>query len=329
VYLGAYHLLSTGRHTAGLARLIALTAAIALAVPGAAMTPAGTMIRNIAQIAYDLDGKAAALDSNTVDLRVDELIELAVEPAPACAGQTGTDGKTVIGFRLTNRGNGKEAFIPEAPTVEDGDFVTEALIADSNHDGCYDPAIDTAIPAGGKTPELAPGESIILFVVGSYRQTMGTIRLRVRSATGTGATGSAMDGAGDGGSDAVMGIAGGAAQGEPGTRQDRQAPLAASLVKSQSVRAPDGSDRALRGAIITYRIAGSFTGNGVATDAAIADPIPPGTTYVPGSLSLDDNMLSDGADSDAGTFDGRAIAVKLGDVAAPAVRTVSFQVQIQ
>jgi uncharacterized repeat protein (TIGR01451 family) len=329
VYLGAYHLLSTGRRTARLARLTALTAAIALAVPGAAMTPAGTTIRNIAQIAYDLDGKAAALDSNAVDLRVDELIELAVEPAPACAGQTATDGKTVIGFRLTNRGNGREAFIPEAPTVEGGDFVPEALVADSNRDGCYDPAVDAVIPVGGKTPELAPGDSIVLFVVGTYHQTVGTVRVRVKSSTGVGTTGTVIGGAGDDGSDAVMGVAGGTVEGEPGTPEKREAPLVASLVKSQSVRAPDGSERALRGAIITYRIEGRFTGNGVATDVAIADPIPAGTAYVPGSLTLDDGALSDGADRDAGAFDGNAIAVKLGGVVAPAVRTVSFQVRIQ
>jgi len=65
-----------------------------------------------------------------------------------------------------------------------------------------------------------------------------------------------------------------------------------------------------------------------ATDAVIADAIPAGTIYVPGSLKLDGAAVSDTGDGDAGVFDGQRVSVRLGNVASPAVRTVSFQVRI-
>ena len=54
------------------------------------------------------------------------------------------------------------------------------------------------------------------------------------------------------------------------------------------------------------------------------------TTYVAGSLRLDGIALSDPTDGDAGAFDpnSRTVSVALGDAAAAAIRTVSFQVRI-
>ena len=99
------------------------------------------------------------------------------------------------------------------------------------------------------------------------------------------------------------------------------------LVKSQSVFAPDGSARAVRGAIITYRIVANFptATRGVTVD----DPIPAGTDYVAGSLLLDDRAVTDARDADAGTADSAAIHAALGDVAASGTRTVQFSVKIQ
>ena len=53
------------------------------------------------------------------------------------------------------------------------------------------------------------------------------------------------------------------------------------------------------------------------------------TTFVPGSLRLDDTALSDAADADAGSCDGRTVDIALGDAAPAVVRTIQFQVQIQ
>jgi uncharacterized repeat protein (TIGR01451 family) len=85
----------------------------------------------------------------------------------------------------------------------------------------------------------------------------------------------------------------------------------------------------VRGATVTYSIASTFGGTGLFRTARLADPVPAGTTYLPGSLKLDGTPLSDASDGDAGSFDGAAVRVALGDVAAPATHTIQFQVTIQ
>jgi len=109
------------------------------------------------------------------------------------------------------------------------------------------------------------------------------------------------------------------------------------------VRAADGSQNAVRDSVITYTLEARFTA--AVTGARIADPIPAGTVFVPGSLTLDGAPLSDAADGDAGRFDatgtaqtggaqtggtqGPGIAVALGQVAAASVHTVQFKAKIQ
>ncbi len=107
--------------------------------------------------------------------------------------------------------------------------------------------------------------------------------------------------------------------------------------KSQSVRAADGSQNAVRDAVITYTLEARFSD--AVTGARIVDPIPDGTVFVPGSLMLDGAALTDGADGDAGRFEAPGtqagttqrggIAVALGQVAAASVHTVQFKTKIQ
>ncbi|PCE40753.1 hypothetical protein [Rhizorhabdus dicambivorans] len=282
------------------------------------------MISNVARIDYRLDGGVFALPSNRVEFRIGEIIEFTVAPAPVCS-VANADGYIAVAFDVTNIGNGMEAFAPGAPLAGGGaDFASSGVYFDGNGNGCYDAGIDPAIAPGGRTPPVAPGGSVRLFVVGSG-QGSGHVVLPITSGTGTGGAGTAIVGAGDGGSDAVIGPSGGVVV-------DVAAPLpgslVASLAKTQRVSAPDGSAQPRRGAIVTYAIEGRFTGSGVASAAVIADAIPTGTTYVPGSLFLDGARLSDAAGDDAGRFDGHRVAVSLGDVAAPAMRSISFQVRI-
>lgn len=291
------------------------------------MTPAGTVISNIAQIDYRLDAAAVSRSSNQVDIRVGEIIDFTVTPAPACTAG-GSGDLIVAGFDVTNRGNGQEAFIPGQPVVTGiRSFVLSGVYADSNGSGCYEAGVDQPIPPGGKTVPLRPNVSGRIFVVGNGDAgNGGTIVLPVTAETGGGTTGTSFLGRGDGGGDAVIGTSGGTVVGVPGVLP---APMTATLVKSQRVRNADGSSDARYGAVVTYSIEGRFAGIGIARGAALADQIPAGTAYVPGSLTLDGRPVSDVAGDDAGGFDGRRIAVSLGDVAAPAVRTISFQVRIK
>lgn len=302
--------------------LAACSAAVVAFAPtaGSAATPAGTIISNIAHIQYLLGGSSRTAQSNRVDVRVDEVIRFSVTPVPACGTQQGT---TVIAFRITNNGNAPKSFIPRRPEVVEGTgFVVSGVYADTNGNGCYDPEIDQLIPPGGRTPVVGPGGSTTVFVVGSGGS--GPIRLRLLFVHGSGDDGSGQGE--EGGGWAVTGPDTDGVTGDSSTVAS--GPMIAELIKSQSVRAQDGSAMPRAGATVTYTIEGRFSGVGVATDAVIADAIPAGTLYVPGSLKLDGAAVSDTGDADAGVFDGQRVSVRLGNIVAPAVRTVSFQVRI-
>lgn len=72
--------------------------------------------------------------------------------------------------------------------------------------------------------------------------------------------------------------------------------------------------------------------SGIATAAVISDPIPTWSTFVPGSITLNGNTISDATDGDAGEYDITAaptVVVRLGDLAqADGVQNVVFQVTI-
>jgi uncharacterized repeat protein (TIGR01451 family) len=89
----------------------------------------------------------------------------------------------------------------------------------------------------------------------------------------------------------------------------------------------DGGGDAEVGKTITYTLTAHFPGATAAV--AVADPIPAGTVYRAGSLTIDGARLSDAADADAGSFEGGAVRVALGNVAAAGDHVITFQTTIQ
>ena len=293
-------------------------------------TPAGTPIVNTAGLRYDADGTAQSTSSNTVTIIVAERLDVALvrdgQGAIVVSAQP-----VAIPLTLTNLDNGAESFVLAA-SVSPGGAILRTLVIDSDGDGHYDPAKDVA-PVDGKTPLLAPCQSIkllaILVATPEGGTTNAVLTVTARSTTGSGTSGNSYPGAGDGGGDAVVGPTGALATVSVPLGTALAGPV---LLKSQSVRAADGSQNAVRDAVITYTLEARFTD--AVTGARIADPIPVGTLFVPGSLTLDGAPLSDGADEDAGRFDsnaaqGAGITVALGRVAAGSSHTVQFKTKIQ
>lgn len=293
-------------------------------------TPAGTPIVNTAGLRYNADGAAQSMSSNTVTIIVAERLDVALirdgQGAVVVTAQP-----VAVPFTLTNLDNGAEAFVLTS-NVSPGAVTLRTLVIDTDGDGRYDPAKDS-VPIDGKTPLLSPGQSIkllaILAATPEGGTTDATLTLTARSTTGSGTNGSVYPNAGDGGGDAVVGPTGALAS---VSVPIGAAPAGPALFKSQSVRAADGSQNAVRDSVITYSLEARFTD--AVTGARIADPIPAGTAFVPGSLVLDGAPLSDGADDDAGRFDanaaqGAAITVALGRVAAGSVHTIQFKAKIQ
>ncbi|MEQ8309722.1 MAG: hypothetical protein RIA72_03385 [Sphingopyxis sp.] len=313
---------------------IALLAALALpAQASAAGTRAGSTISNTATASFDAGGGTTTVDSNRVDLLVDEVLDVTVDssdPAdvPTTPGATGQ----MLTFSVTNNGNGVEAF--GLTTIANGggdDYdptVTQIYL--DNGDGIFDAGTDTLYTPGANDPSLDPDQSITVFVLATTPGTVvdgnrGIVSLVAAAKTGTGAPGDSFAGQGEGGGDAVVG-----ATGADGSDAGAYVVSAATvtLVKSAVVTNPLGTADPIPGATITYTIVATVAGSGSVSGLAITDNIPADTSYVPGSITLGGAALSDAVDADAGDFNGTRVNVTLGTVPGGQSRTVTFRTTI-
>ncbi|HEX8388549.1 MAG TPA: hypothetical protein VF636_05995 [Sphingomonas sp.] len=299
-------------------------------------TKAGTLINNTATATYNAQGGGdAVVESNTVSLRVDELLDVTV--ASADPGDVATvPGSTnqVLTFSLTNVGNGAEAFrLSSNATLAGDDFdpTVTSIVIDANGNGQYDAGIDTVYSAGSNDPVLEADESITVFILSTIDPatadgSRAQAQLTATAVTGSGTAGSAFPGAGTDGGDAVVGatsasaLAGGFYKAAAAT---------VSFVKAAAIVDTFGGARPLPGATVTYSLRATVNGTGTISNIRVADTIPAGTSYRAGTLRLDGQPLSDAVDGDAGNVSASGLAVALGDVAAGASRTVDFQVVIR
>lgn len=322
-------------HNPSLLASAAVVALLALPMQAqAAGTIAGSTISNTATATYDDGSGPTSVNSNQVDLLVDELLDVTVasdDPADVVTtpGATGQ----LLTYTVTNTGNGNESFtLSTVNTVGGDDYnpnVTQIYL--DNGDGVFDAATDTLYVPGTNDPNLAPDTDITVFVLSSTPTGLadgdrGIVQLVAEANTGTGAPGTSFTGAGQGGGDAVVGTTG-ADGSDEGAYVVSTATV--SLVKSATVADPFGGTEAVPGSIITYTITATVTGSGSVNGVTISDNIPADTTYVPGTITLGGSPLTDSAaDADAGSFGSNAVTVNLGTVAGGQTRTVTFQSKI-
>jgi uncharacterized repeat protein (TIGR01451 family) len=302
-------------------------------------TAAGTNIQNAAQVTYTVAGVSATTSSNTVSVGVAEIIDAVATIASATVTSEPGATQQELVFTLTNTGNGAEAFSLAAISagVAGDDFdpvlATPAIYFDSDGSGDLS-APDVAYVAGTNDPMLAADATVRVLVVnnipaGAVDGNRGRSELTARAATGVGAPGTVFTGAGAGGLDAVAGATGGDATlfGEY-----LIAGLQLTAVKSQTIIDQFGGARALPGARINYQIVVTAAGSGTAAGAAFTDLIPTSTTYVAGSLELNNATLTDSADADVGEFTAAPapeVRVNLGDLtSASGPQTIEFAVTI-
>lgn len=311
-------------------------AGVLILVPCAAEatgTRAGTAINNTASATYDQGAGTITVDSNTHSMTVDELIDTTVTWVDSADVVT-TPGATsqVLKYQITNTGNGIETFGLSSIANIGGDqydpTVTSLVIDDG--DGVYEPGVDTVYASGSNDPTLNPDQSIVVFVVSTTPGSVvdgnrGGVSLVSASKTGTGTPGTSFAGAGEGGSNAVLGTTGGDGSSD-GFYVVSSATV--TLNKSAAVADPFGGTTAVPGARITYSITASTTGSGSLPNLTISDAVPSGTSYLSGTLTLAGSALTDAADTDAGRFASNTITVSLGTVPGGQTRTITFQVLI-
>lgn len=323
-------------------RALALVVALGAWAPlaHAAGTAAGTDITNVAEATYkDPDGNDRVARSNPSVVRVDELLDATV--ALNDAGNVtvaSPQSNAVLSFTLTNTGNGPEAFRLSFDATLGGDQFDPTnvrLFLDSDGNGLFDPLVDTAYVASANDPLLAADQSVTVFLVGDIPaaiannslalSTLAVEAVTVLATSGADAPGTNFAGAGANGSAAVVGNSGADATGQ---NAFIVANVAASLAKTQVIVDPFGGSNPVPGATITYTLNFTASGTGTLTNLLITDPIPAGTTYVPGSLKLNGAALTDTSDTDIGRFTGSGIDVNIGSVTAPSSSVITFDVTI-
>ncbi|WP_375246309.1 hypothetical protein [Qipengyuania pacifica] len=311
-----------------------------LAIAAALVTPpahaggvkAGTLIENTASATYDGGAGPVTIPSNTITVKVDELLDVTVtsrDSGPVSAAP----GSAVLTFELTNTGNGPEAYTLTAnPAVAGNDFDTtvNGIAVDTNGNGVYDPGVDQMLTGPATTAAIAADASLTVFVLvtipgGVADGDQSDVSLLAEAVTGTGAPGTAFAGQGAGGGNAIVGSTGANAT---ATGSLSVGITDVDLIKSATVRDPFGGTGIVPGATITYAIRAEVRGSGSVSDLVVTDAAPADTTYVAGSLKLDGATLTDAADADAGRSGTSGISVDLGTVSGGSSRTVTFQVTI-
>ena len=311
---------------------LAIAAALVTTPAHAGGVKAGTLIENTASATYDGGAGPVTIPSNTITVKVDELLDVTVtsrDSGPVSAAP----GSAVLTFELTNTGNGPEAYTLTAhPAVAGNDFDTtvNGIAVDTNGNGVYDPGVDQMLTGPATTAAIAADASLTVFVLvtipgGVADGDQSDVSLLAEAVTGTGAPGTAFAGQGAGGGNAIVG--------STGTNATATGSLSVGitdvdLIKSATVRDPFGGTGIVPGATITYAIRAEVRGSGSVSDLVVTDAAPADTTYVAGSLKLDGATLTDAADADAGRSGTSGISVDLGTVSGGSSRTVTFQVTI-
>lgn len=313
--------------------------ALAIAVVSAASpaiadgVSAGTLIENTASASFTSGGELQSVDSNKVEITVDELLNVTI--ASQDGGNVSISGGTAtLTYQITNTGNGPEAFnLTADPAVAGNDFNTtvETIAYDTNGNGVYDDGVDVIVSQGEATRVLDADEALTIFVIVSAP--MGTtdgqtseVNLLAEAVTGTGTPGTTFDGQGEGGSDAVVGTS----NADADTNDVLVTAIANVIVqKSATIADPFGGDEAVPGATVSFTLLATVSGSGSVDDLRITDAIPASTTYTAGTLVFDGTALTDADDTDAGQgSDAAGIEVLIGSAAAGTDYTITFDVTI-
>lgn len=312
-------------------------------------TAAGTVISNQASASFTVSGANNNVTSNTLQHTVDELINVTVTWADGGNVSTATPGTDkILKFQVTNTGNGSEQFnlanVTAAIGGDNFDPTTDKIFYDhptNGTAGTYDVGVDVEY-TGANGPTLAANANTFVYVqndiaAGLSNGDTGNSRLTATSVTdASGTAGNVTAGAGDSGTDAVLGTTGGTAN-TLGTFVVTTANV--TLTKTATVSNTLGGTDPIPGATITYTVTASVTGSGSADTLQIVDATPTNTTFVAGSIKVTapginggaQKALTDASDGDEGDHNvtnGGSVTVNAGTVAAGSSAVIEFQVTI-
>jgi uncharacterized repeat protein (TIGR01451 family) len=338
------------------ASILVMLAALPSSVQ-AAGTASGTLIGNSVLLQCDLCG-AGGISSSSVPFAVDNKVNVAVAdsdgaPTSVIAGQLAA----VATFTVTNLGNTVQDYSLAAANVASG----AALYGGTDN---FDPAVCIALVESGAVPgfdladtaiyidELAPDASRAVHVVcnippGQAGGDQAIVSLAAVTQQGgtpglPGAPAVATPGADSPATvDVVFADAAGS---DDAARDGRHAArdayrlgspvtLSKTVVNVQDTSGCSAASgcRIAPGSALTYRIELIAPGTGNMDGLVLADPIPPGMTYVPGSIVVDGAAKTDAADGDKADFgitSANTVTVAPGTVVAPLTIWFTFRATI-
>ncbi len=310
----------------------------------AAITSAGTTISNQASVTYDIGGGTVTTESNTVDVVVQELINVVISSQNTdSVSVSSPDTDVALKFQISNTGNGSEAFIIQQKNLSDDDFdVTLSTIYLDDGDGLYDPALDTEYDNATAIPS---GESITIWVTSDIPESLGNsqtadIQVSALSKTFSDASqdnpqpGHFVTGGGDPdtdgtNTDAVYGRSGAAIF----SATFLVSAIEVSIVKeigevNDKLGSPDPdgsgntnvSGKPVPGAEVGYSLTVTVTGTGDATNVIVTDSLPTELTLKDGSdgsiFVNGDERTATGSDSDNASYNDNTIIVTFDSITA-------------
>ncbi len=295
--------------------------------------PANTLIQNQASASYTIGGSTNKIFSNLSSFHVLEVLDhTLVSNHPSGVLSLTPDSSKVLSFTLTNIGNGQDSYVlsPSQMGGDEFDPTNIRIYLDLDNNNIFNLAVDPLYIPGVNDPVLSIGGVQNIFIVSDIPSSLnsgdeGKVSLNASSNTGTGAVGTLISGGGDGGVDALIGSAQGSVDEESFYYISQ---TTVSVNKSQKILDPTGHNAPSKGAVITYTLDIELQGNGLIKNARLSDPIPSGTTYVPGSMELEGTILTDLLDLDAGNFDGTQVIFNLGNQNAPKTIQAKFKVEV-
>jgi len=313
----------------------------------AAGTLAGTDIANKATVTYNAGAGEISQDSNTVSFPVQEIINASIikqinNDIAVGSGETGA----YLKFTLTNLGNGNEQFkIAPANTAGDDFEVTFTNIYTDNGDGNFVAAEETLL-VNGETLALAPDASVTIWVTADIPNALidgnkSDVLVAAQSKTFLSLAtpnanpnqGDVADDAGDSSTDAVFGASGVIASTATFSVSAITVTVAKTIV-SVNDNINGATEQNIPGADVVYQLVVTVAGNGTATDVKVVDPLPDELELKGGILSgvitVEGTDYTSASSPNITSYDGNNdITVTLGDLVAPATRTIIFTTTIK
>jgi uncharacterized repeat protein (TIGR01451 family) len=330
--------------------ILAMALAVCFAAGGtaqAAGTPAGTNIVSPVTVDYMYSGVPQPTLNASTSFIVDRVINVTVTNNSNPTAAPNQLNVPML-FRVTNTGNASQRYALQAVSRATNTWTMNnvRIYRDNNSNGSLDGG-DTLYADAGTFGDLVSDASFTVMIVADTPVTVVNGQTAVYDLVATSVDSGTLTvsvqtaGPNTAGVDTVFIDSAGSAAGDAARDGKHSAAgtisVASNMVVSmnKTVLTLDqwGGNLPIRGATLRYTIVITVTGTGTAQNVVISDPIPVNTTYTAGTLRLNNVLLTDVADADAGDVGAttpNTVTVKLGNLtSASPVQTIVFDVKIQ